>query len=90
MKKVLLLLTGIALTVLMSGCSSGSTSKRCLSNQYKGIVVFNTNSEPSIYCSNGDLSPNGKNYLTSGGEKNINEYHYSEFKLAKDKRNDFQ
>ena len=57
-------LTLSILALLLVGCND--TPRGCKTLKYSGMAISNlTNSQ--ILCSNGDLSPDGKSYMTSQG-----------------------
>lgn len=66
------------ISFILIGCSA--SVDECKEKKYKGIVVERTSENPSIYCSNGDKSPDEKYYLTDDGEKAIVWYKYFELK----------
>lgn len=80
MKKILFI--SATLILLLNGCvgPSGYSTAKCSEKQYKGIVVSLLQPEPSISCSNGDISPDGNHYVTNRGDKHLNHYVYLEFK----------
>ena len=59
----------ITAILLLSGCSD--TVNVCKEKKYKGIVLQVDITDLNIYCSNGKLSPNRKNYMTAHGEKAV-------------------
>lgn len=53
----------VLLSLVFVGCGAQCNPQWCKKNNYKGVVVTNNG---NTYCSNGDLSPNGKSFIVQG------------------------
>lgn len=55
--------------IMFSGCDS--SIKQCVNKGYRGIVIDTLSVNPSLYCSNGLLSPDGNSFITNDGDRLI-------------------
>ena len=66
----------ILMALLFVGCDGDSSASYCESKGYKGIVLIPTTHSSPTYCSDGDLTPNKKSYITDDGAKLTELYEY--------------
>ena len=81
MNKLILTTVGILGALGFSGCSDNPAW--CTDSGYKGIVVSNGGGN-LIYCSDGDISPDGLNFITSQGNASIEVYDYYKTRKIKE------
>ena len=77
-KVLMLIFVGIYLT----GCNLSPSSQSCKDAKWDGIVISKHGNDMS--CSNGDLSPSKKSFITSSGNVPVEHYLYLTFPNSKD------